>query len=45
MTKRALIALWIGIGSIILMGLFPPWMGCAGRSRSRGLIRPQLYSL
>src|SRR3970282_44121 len=26
MNKRQLIALWIGIGLIVLIGVFPPWI-------------------
>jgi hypothetical protein len=40
MTKRALVALWVGIIIIIFMGLFPPWEFPRGLSSGRGSAGP-----
>ena len=45
MNKKQLIVMWVGIGIIVLMGLFPPLMLCAEGSKAfldYGFIIPQL---
>lgn len=32
MQGRALIALWVGVGLIVVMGLFPPWVAYTFRT-------------
>ena len=35
MNKQQLIALWIGIGAIVALCLFPPWVSVWGRAGMR----------